>query len=140
MEIRLRLLGLGDRAVLHVADRDIEIGYFPKRVVLPFSVRLDRFTIEHDQGTLTPASYASRVTVLGGKGQQDVTISMNEPLQLNGYTLYQASYEEGTPRPVTSILAVNRDPGRIWKYLGSLLIVMGSVLLFAQKYKRARAK
>ncbi len=133
-------LGLGDRAVLHLDGRDVEIGYFPKRLVLPFSLRLERFTVDHDQGTLNPAAYSSRVTVLDGQGQKEANISMNEPLELHGYTVYQASYEEGEPRPVTSIFAVNRDPGRLWKYLGSLFIVMGSVLLFGQKYKRKNKK
>jgi hypothetical protein len=133
-------LGLGDRAIFHIGNREIELGYFPKRIVLPFSLRLDRFTVEHDQGTLNPAAYASRVIVYdGNSGQKDVTISMNEPLQLHGFTLYQASYENAQPRPVTSILAVNQDPGRMWKYFGSLLIVLGSVLLFAAKYHLARS-
>jgi hypothetical protein len=131
-------LGLGDRAVFHLDQQDVEIAYYPKRVVLPFSLKLEQFAIEHDPGTLTPASYSSRVSVLDGDGQKEALISMNEPLQMRGYTIYQASYEDGDPRPVTSIFAVNQDPGRPWKYLGSALIVLGSVLLFAAKYRRAR--
>lgn len=131
-------LGLGDRAVLHLDRQEVEIGYFPKRIILPFSVRLDRFTVEHDPGTLSPAAYSSRVTVFGKTGQSEALISMNEPLHQDGYTVYQASYEDGDPRPVTSIFAVNRDPGRTWKYLGSLLIVLGSILLFAAKYRVAK--
>ena len=132
-------LGLGDRAVLHLDQREIEIGYLPRRIMLPFSVRLDRFTVEHDQGTMNPSAYSSRVTVTKQTGQEDVHISMNEPLEAGGFTLYQASYEEAEPRPITSILSVNRDPGRIWKYLGSALIVLGSALLFAAKYRRSRS-
>ena len=132
-------LGLGDRAVLHLGDREVEIGYFPKRIVLPFSLRLDRFTIEHDQGTLTPASYASQVTAIDTQGQKEALISMNEPLSMGGFTIYQASYEDGEPRPVTSIFSVNRDPGRFWKYSGSLLIVLGAVLLFGAKYRQGKA-
>jgi hypothetical protein len=133
-------LGLGDRAVLHLDNHDVEIGYFPRRVMLPFSIRLEKFTVDHDQGTLTPAAYSSRVSVLDGKGQKDVDISMNEPLAMGGYTLYQASYEDGSPRPVTSIFAVNRDPGRPWKYLGSALIVLGSIVLFYGRTKKAKPR
>ncbi len=133
-------LGLGDRAVLELNHREISIGYYSRRFVLPFSLRLERFTVEHDQGTLNPASYASRVSVLGSPSipshSQEENISMNEPLHMNGYTIYQASYEDADPRPVTSIFAVSRDPGRPWKYLGSLLIVLGSILLFAAKYRQ----
>jgi hypothetical protein len=64
---------------------------------------------------------------------------MNEPLTVKGITLYQASYEDAQPRPVVSIFSVNRDPGRPWKYLGSLLIVLGSIILFAVKYRKSKA-
>jgi hypothetical protein len=132
-------LGMGSRAVLKASGREIEIGYFPRRLLLPFSVRLDRFTVDRYQGTNNPAAYSSKVTILGGdpanSGFSQV-ISMNEPLEYQGITLYQASYEDATPRPVTSILSVNRDPGRHHKYAGSLLIVLGSVWLFAVKYRR----
>lgn len=139
-------LGLGDRAVLHFDDRDVDIGYYAKRIALPFSVLLDRFTVDHDQGTMTPAAYSSRVRVIDSSGQpssqpssqKDVTISMNEPLKMKNFTLYQASYEDGSPRPVTSIFAVNQDPGRFPKYFGSLLIVLGSIQLFWVKYRQSR--
>jgi hypothetical protein len=131
-------LGLGDRAALHINGKEILLGYLPKRVVLPFGVRLERFTVDHDQGTLTPAAYSSRVTVLDGKTPHEANISMNEPLQLGGYTMYQASYENGDPRPTISIFAVNQDPGRPWKYGGSLMIVLGSILLFASKVRQAK--
>ncbi len=131
-------LGLGDQAVVTAEGGPIQIGYYSKRVMLPFSVRLDRFQIDHDQGTMNPASYASTVTANSQSGQKNAIISMNEPLQVEGYTLYQASYEDASPRPVTSILSVNQDPGRVLKYLGSALIVLGSVLLFAAKQGRKR--
>jgi hypothetical protein len=128
-------LGLGDRAVLRYSGRTMEIGYFAHRVVLPYAVRLEKFEIERYEGSMNPASYSSRVSVVDGAGSPpETTISMNEPLDYRGTTLYQASYEDAKPRPVTSIFSVNRDPGRGTKYLGSLLIVLGTILLFARKY------
>jgi cytochrome c biogenesis protein ResB len=103
-------------------------------LLLPFQLYLNRFQIEHDQGTTSPASYASHVVVSGQQGRKEVTISMNEPLEYQGYTVYQASYEDAQPRPVTSIFAINQDPGRFWKYLGSLFIVLGIVWLFVSKH------
>jgi hypothetical protein len=132
-------LGLGSRAVLMASGREIEVGYFPRRLMLPFSVRLDHFTVDRYQGTNNPAAYSSKVTVLGGAANPagfTQLISMNEPLEYEGITLYQASYEDAMPRPVTSILSVNRDPGRRHKYIGSILIVLGSAWLFAVKYRR----
>jgi cytochrome c biogenesis protein ResB len=138
-------LGLGDRAVLHTASGNVEIGYLPQRIVLPFAVKLERFSVERYEGSYDPSSYASRVQVTGeGEGPasvtpRSVTISMNEPLTVKGITLYQASYEDAQPRPVISIFSVNRDPGRFWKYLGSLLLVLGSIALFAVKYRKNKA-
>jgi cytochrome c biogenesis protein ResB len=65
-------------------------------------------------------------------GGHDVVISMNEPLKYNGYTFYQSSFErdERTGKPAISILSVNYDPGRWIKYLGSMLMVLGSIILF----------
>ncbi|MGK5082372.1 cytochrome c biogenesis protein ResB [Bdellovibrionota bacterium FG-1] len=133
-------LGLGDRAMLRTDNGNFEVGYLPHRVVLPFSIRLDRFTIDRYEGTMDPSSYASRVTVItdpkAGAAGESATISMNEPLTIKGITLYQASYEDAQPRPTVSIFSVNRDPGRFWKYLGSILIVLGSIVLFAVKYRK----
>ncbi len=134
-------LGLGERAQMQDQGKSIEMGFLPDRLFLPFSLRLERFSIENYNGTSNPASYSSRVTVLDGIPRGQATISMNEPLHYHGITFYQASYEEAMPRPVTTILSVNRDPGRPLKYWGSILIVLGSIMLFAMKYiSAARAR
>lgn len=149
-------LGLGDHATMYLkGGKEIEIGYSLRSTILPFSLRLERFTVDHYQGTIDPSSYASRVTVLDHGPDMGVLISMNEPLTYHGLTFYQASYEgpqpteataklkPGTPeyqeamRPKTSILSVNHDPGRPFKYVGSLLLVLGAILLFAVKYRTA---
>ncbi len=129
-------LGLGDRASLQYQGRRFDIGYFPQRMVLPYGIRLERFAIEWYEGSTSPASYSSRVSVLDKEGAppSEITISMNEPLEYKGVTFYQASYEDAKPRPTVTILSVNRDPGRGLKYGGSLLIVLGTILLFARRY------
>lgn len=113
-----------------------------KRIDLGFDMKLVDFKVGRYQGTQRAASYESEVEV-PGKGQ--VTISMNEPLKYNGFTFYQASFEQDqTGNPVASILSVNYDPGRALKYFGSLLVVLGSIMLFyfkkfGQKKKPASA-
>ncbi len=52
---------------------------------------------------------------------------MNNPLKYQNFTFYQASYFQSQEGPMGSILSVNFDPGRPWKYLGSLLLVFGSI-------------
>ncbi len=137
-------LGLGDRATLQTGGREIALAYFPKRVNLPFAIRLHQFKIDHYEGTRNPSEFSSVVSVMsdktdsGGAEEKPIVISMNEPLEHNGITFYQASYEDALPRPTVSIFSVNRDPGRFAKYFGSLLIVLGTILLFAEKLKKAR--
>ncbi len=132
-------LGLGDRATFG----GMTIGYFPKRVILPFGVRLEKFKIDRYQGTMNPSEFSSVVSVDGGgNGEQILNhpISMNEPLKYGGYMFYQASYVDGQPRPTTSIFSVNQDPGRWMKYSGSLLLVLGSIWLFMMKYIKKKRK
>jgi len=135
-------LGLGDRAALRLAGQEVEIGFFRRRVMLPFAIRLDRFTIERYEGSMRPMSYASQVTVVDPRLPENahpkVEISMNEPLRFNGFSVYQASYEDAMPRPTVSIFSVNQDPGRAWKYTGSILLVLGTILLFAMKLRQKK--
>ncbi len=110
-----------------------------RQISLNFALRLDDFRVGRYQGTMRAATYESDVTVLDKEKQttSDTTISMNEPLYYNGITFYQSSFQEDEMgRPTMSILSVNQDPGRPWKYLGSLLIVFGIIHLFYFKKRK----
>lgn len=106
---------------------------FAKRAVdVGFELKLNNFHVGYYEGTTRAKSYSSFVTAQG----KDYEISMNEPLRLNGYAFYQASYEmddEGKPR--YSVLSVNYDPGRFVKHLGSLMTVLGIISMFYFKPK-----
>ena len=109
-----------------------------RQVDLGFKIKLKEFKMDRYMGTMRAASYASLVEL---PNQEEVLISMNEPLKYKGYTFYQASFQQDeSGKPTTSILSVNYDPGRIWKYLGSLLVVLGSIMLFYYKKQIARKK
>ncbi len=123
------------------SDNAFHVFVFANRQLqLDFALRLDEFRVGRYQGTMRAASYESDVTVLE-KGDEilKTTISMNEPLKYKGFTFYQSSFQEDEMgRPNMSILSVNRDPGRFWKYLGCILLVFGIIHLFY--FKRRRAK
>lgn len=127
----LKLFGENELYVLTYANRRIDIG---------FPLKLKEFRMGRYPGTMRAASYESVVLVPGLGGQERETlISMNEPLKQAGYTFYQASFSEDEQgRPVVSVLSVNDDPGRWIKYLGSLLIVLGTIHLFY--FRRREAK
>ena len=111
---------------------DLIIQYHRDRMTLPFQLYLDKFTMGTNPGTNTAASFISDVTVKDPKAQSDkkATISMNEPLKYGGYYFYQASYQLSPGQPAVSVFAVNHDPGRVLKYLGSLLMTLGIAIMF----------
>ena len=135
-------LGLGDRADFTDSDgSSISIGFFPKRVILPYAIRLKKFEMKTNPGTQEASAYSSFVQVVDQfqKTEKDMNalpethISMNEPMIVKGYTFYQASYVPDVPRPITTILSVNYDPGRALKYWGSLLLILGAISLYLGK-------
>jgi hypothetical protein len=99
-----------------------------KHIVLPYELVLDEFKMDTDPGTANPASYESFVTLFkGNDGSSKHHIFMNNPLKYQNFTFYQASYFQTQQGPFGSVLSVNFDPGRFWKYLGSLMLVLGSI-------------
>ena len=110
------------------------VSYRNALIDIGFDIRLDKFNVGRYQGTNRAKSYESEVTV---EGAWQAKISMNEPLKYNGFTFYQASFQEDSSgAATTSILSVNRDPGRATKYFGSFLIVLGIILMFYFKKSR----
>ncbi len=110
--------------------------YANTRLNMGFDMTLNKFRVGRYQGTMKAMSYESDITIQGG---QQATISMNDPFKQKGFTFYQASFEQDdSGKPVASILSVNRDPGRFLKYLGSFLIILGTIMLFY--FKKAMIK
>ncbi len=114
------------------------VAYSHRRIDMGFDMKLTDFQMGLYPGTNRAASYQSVVEVPGLAGSH--VISMNEPLKHKGLTFYQASFQNGEDgKPTTSVLSVNYDPGRPLKYLGSLILTLGIVLLFYDRRKAASA-
>lgn len=133
-------IGLNSNVRVFSSDKVLLFYYGNRRLDLKekfgFEIQLKDFKIGRYQGTMRAASYASDVFI---EGFGDAHISMNQPLKYKGFTFYQASFQEDAQgRPVTSILSVNRDPGRGIKYFGSLLIVLGTIVMFYFKHYRQK--
>lgn len=110
------------------SDERIRFEIGKKMLTLPYELVLDQFKMDTDPGTATPASFESYVTLFrGNSGSTKHHIFMNNPLKHENFTFYQASYFQTQAGPYGSVLSVNFDPGRPWKYLGSLLLVLGSI-------------
>lgn len=129
-------VGLNSYTRFHVEGKTYIISYVENKIGIGFDLQLLNFKVNHYPGTLQAASYESEILV---EGQKHI-ISMNSPFKKNGFTFYQAGFQrDETGQPVMSILSVNRDPGRFVKYLGSLLLVLGIILLFRKRNIKLRA-
>ena len=131
---------------------------------LGFQVYLHKFRRKLDPGSATPSHYSSTVDFLDRADPpnillEKVEIKLNEPIDFTDpsdgrtYRLFQSSFDgpwfpgqetfehltggdRGRDHIYTSILSVNHDPGRWWKYIGSLLIVVGIVLVYFVRFGR----
>lgn len=120
----------------------IRLEIVPEHKVLPYQITLDRFVMNKNPGTNNPASYESYVHLLDGRTTQGVQkhhIYMNNPLKYDEFTFYQSSYFPiGPNEQYGSVLSVNYDPGRFFKYLGSLFIVLGSAWHYVLNRRRKK--
>lgn len=131
---------LNDMVKLFTQNAVYLLTYGNRRIDIQFPIKLKDFKVSHYQGTMRAMAYESVVEV-PDLGLQ--TISMNEPLKHRGLTFYQSSFQEENGRPIASIFSVNHDPGRFLKYLGSLIMSLGIILLMWFKhldFKIARKK
>jgi len=95
--------------------------------------------MDTNPGTMTPASFESFVDLFDGTSSKAHHLFMNNPLDYRNFTFYQASYFQlGQGQGYGSVLSVNYDPGRPWKYLGSLLLVLGSTWHFYLQKKKKK--
>lgn len=122
---------LNDMVKLFTNNAVYLLTYGNRRIDVGFPLALKSFEVDRYQGTTRAMAYKSVVSVPGIDSQ---VISMNEPLKYKGLTIYQASFQEENGQPVASIFSVNADPGRFLKYLGSLILVVGVVLLMWFKH------
>ena len=88
---------------------------------LPFTVRLENLEISRYPGSDNPSGFTSHVTITKDGVEQRHSVSVNHPLRISGWRIYQASYE---PETGASIFSIAHDP------LGSAISYSGYALLF----------
>jgi len=108
----------------NIAGIDIDLRVGAKIIDLPFSIKLEDFELERYPGSMTPASYSSRVVLIDK--EQNLTmpyhIYMNHILDHRNYRLFQSSYD---PDEKGTVLSVNHDPGTLPTYIGYTLMALG---------------
>jgi hypothetical protein len=125
---------------LLINNKKVVLEVTKESLTLPFEVALTEFKMDKDPGTNNPASYESFVKLFSDGQMSKHHVFMNNPLKFAGYTFYQASYSQDNAGNYSSTLAVNVDQGRVLKYLGSLMLVLGAIWHYYLNKKKAGAK
>ncbi len=122
-------LGLGSSRKWTLDGREVEMAFLRQTRPLPFAVALEAFELIHYPGSTRPSEYRSVVTVKPASADlppRREVISMNRPLDVAGFRLFQSSYRLGEGGgPDLTVLTVSRDPGVPTVYVSFTLIVLG---------------
>ncbi len=125
-------IGRGDISSFELGGNSYRMAYGLKVKPLGFEVKLNDFLLRTYEGTNDPASFESHVTLIDSQDNLSFPyqVSMNNPLKYDDYKIFQASYQRNPGQPDISVLSIAHDPGIFLKYLGSLVMVMGIILMF----------
>lgn len=123
-------LGFGGTGELRLGDERLLVSYQKAQRSLPFAVKLIDFRKIEYPGTQMAEAFEADVELTDAPRGVSLrrTISMNNPLKYRGFSLFQASFIDGTPE--TTVLAVRNDPGVPFVYAGFSIVVLGVILLF----------
>jgi cytochrome c-type biogenesis protein CcsB len=112
-----------------LAGRHLTLSYGQQRRAVPFVIALHEFKVTNHPGSNRPAEFSSLVDVKPletGEPPRRVLISMNKPLDQQGFRLFQSSYQLGTGDEAdTTILSVSYDPGVAVVYPSFVLLIIG---------------
>jgi cytochrome c-type biogenesis protein CcsB len=101
----------------------------PQMRDVPFSIALEEFELVNYPGSTRPSEYRSRVKVdpsASGLPVHDAVVSMNRPLDVADFRLFQSSYKLGEAGgPDATIFSVAYDPGVPIVYTSFLLVILG---------------
>ena len=107
-----------------------------KTETLPFVLELTDFRLNLYPGSNSPSSYESDLLVHLDDEVREVSVFMNNVLDLKGYRFFQASYDQDE---LGTILSVNKDvAGRTITYTGYVLLLIGFILMFLMPDSRFR--
>jgi hypothetical protein len=136
---RAEWLAAGTSRWLRAGTAAVQAGFGWRQVALPFGVALNDFSVPRDAGTNQPADFISDLTFTAADGEVTrARAAMNHPASFPGgwwrvatglnYKFSPAGWDpENLGRTTLQVLY---DPGWPGKWLGSLLVCGGMVLLF----------
>jgi hypothetical protein len=122
----------GQPAALVVGGKTVHVIYGWDSMPLPFTVDLEDFVVERDEGSMNVAGWTSKIVFhddVRGLTQR-ASVSMNHPAWFNGYKFSQASWNPNDLK--YTVLQVKKDPSYVTylTWVGAVLIVSGIALMF----------
>ncbi|MGB3790532.1 MAG: cytochrome c biogenesis protein ResB [Phormidesmis sp.] len=111
------------------------VAFSPKLLQLPFSLKLNDFIVERNEGSESVAMWTSVVSLIDSQPTSGHTVSdrrvwMNHPTWFRGWKIAQASWNPGDLSQST--LQIKREPwwvtGLTW--LGSAMVIIGVATMF----------
>lgn len=103
---------------------------------IPLSIELKDFVLKRYEGSGTPSSFESFITVEYQGEKSDYHVYMNNIGRVGGFRLYQTSYDQDE---MGTLLTVNSDYwGSMVTYLGYFLLCLGLIVAPLQKGSRVR--
>jgi hypothetical protein len=119
------------RSALAMPGGTMVLSYENRRMPLGFSLGLIGSRREVNPGGVGNAALSSSVRVVDSQRSfgQDRLISLNKPLRHGSFTVYQSGFDKAAHGREVSSFLVTCDPGRTWKYCGSLMIGLGIAIM-----------
>jgi hypothetical protein len=122
----------GQPVVLTVGGKTVHMLYGWDTMQLPFTVELEDFLVDRDEGSMNVAGWTSKVIFhddVRGLTQR-ASVWMNHPAWFNGYKFSQASWNPNDLK--YTALQVKKDPKWVTytTWAGAALIVGGIALMF----------
>lgn len=122
----------GEPRKINTNQGDFYLAFTPNLKQLPFTIHLDDFIVERNEGSQSVAMWTSKITIKNSESGEQVQreIWMNHPTWYQGWKIAQASWNPGDLEQST--LQVKREP--VWvtalTFGGSGLVVLGIVIMF----------
>lgn len=118
-------------ADVQAGNKALVLYFGPKRVQLPFTVRLTDFRKRDYPGTEMAMAYESDVKIIPADGKEETTfnIFMNHPYVHGPWKVYQSGFVGMT----TSVFSIMHDPGLTLTYIASIGLCVGVLITFYSK-------
>ena len=108
-----------------------ERGAYTRTDEMPFYLALQDFEIKYDDDGSTPSDYVSHVVIATTEGKEEATISMNNIGRVQGYRIYQTSFDDDG---CGSTFTISYDPwGTAVTYAGYLLLALSMIAVSVSK-------